>query len=129
MEEEKKEKGLLRKAFEYAAKGVVMGTIAAVFWQVILDPIFFPLIHDVFNINTQAWVAFVQSHLNWIPEMLGFSGDGGLLNTDFMQAILEPYKEQVAVPAEGMINNFADQAFEMSGEAFSPDLLNSLIPE
>ncbi len=88
---EKSESGFLRKAFVGALKVATIGLLAAVAWQVFLDPIFFPIFHDPTNATAQALVSMIHTNFSWIPEMLGLTGGGGLLNTEFAQAALGPY--------------------------------------
>jgi len=107
---ETKKKGLLSRAFnskavKFVAFGVVGALLGNVAWQIFLDPLFFPIIHDTTNITTQAWCNMIQSTFNFIPESLGFIGDWGLLKTDFMQSVLAPYAEKVATIAPDQINN------------------------
>lgn len=72
-------------------KLVTIGVAAAVAWQVFLDPIFFPILHDAGNLIAQGWVNMIHSHFSFIPDAIGFTGDGGLLKTEFAQNILKPY--------------------------------------
>lgn len=82
---------------------VITGNI---FWQVVLDPLFFPAVHG-YQIHEDmfAMVEMMQQNFGWVHEMIGFSGDDGFLQTEFMQTILEPYKEGFESPAEALQNN------------------------
>lgn len=94
-----KKSGWLQKAFWGAAKLVTVGVVAAVAWQVLLDPSFLPVFHDALNQNAQAWASLVRENFGEpITNFLGFTGDGGLLNTEFAQNILEPYMKKAPVP-------------------------------
>lgn len=84
--------GKLTKLFVKAAwfgVGIATGLM-------IMDPIseliHFPFLHGVAgNGNAQAAMAMIQDYMGWFPEMMGWSGDGGLMNMEWMQALLEPY--------------------------------------
>lgn len=89
------------KAFISAAKLVTVGLAAAVAWQVFLDPIFFPIFHDTSNITAQAFVHMIHENFSWIPEIIGLTGDGGFLNTEFMKSTLAPHIAAVS-PAAAM---------------------------
>lgn len=103
---DEKEGFSLSKVFKKVAVGALklatIGLAAAVAWQLFLDPLFFLPIHDPTNTTMQAWVAMINDWFGWIPDLVGATGDGGLLHTDFMQDNLAPYMNQVATlsPAE-----------------------------
>lgn len=80
------------------AKLATIGLVAAVAWQVFLDPIFFPIFHDATNLTSQAWVHTIHEMFSWIPDILGLTGDGGLLNTDIAQSFLANGYEAVQPP-------------------------------
>ncbi len=85
--------------FNFIAKGfkwAAFGFVAAVGWQVFLDPIFFPIFHDTTNATAQAFVSFINSSFDWIPDIVGLTGDGGLLNMDWAQNILEPHYDLIS---------------------------------
>ncbi|HOO80992.1 MAG TPA: hypothetical protein PK513_00625 [Alphaproteobacteria bacterium] len=92
MEKDKKEKGMLSKVFGGAAKLATIGVAAAVTWQILLDPIFFPIIHNLAAHPTAAaWVSFIQDHTAFITDFIGFTGDGGLLQSEWGDALLADY--------------------------------------
>ena len=108
--------GMLKRAFWGAVKLATVGLAAAVAWQVFLDPIFFPIFHDTTNTTAQATISLINDYFSWIPDLIGLTGDGGLLNTEFGQAALEPYYELNAPTMPGEIK----QAYP---EGFSADFL------
>ena len=94
-------------------KLATIGLFAAVAWQVFLDPIFFPIFHDVTNTTAQAWVHFIHQGFSWIPELLGLTGDGGLLNTEFMQRVLSNSYEVVSIPTDEEIASVPLELIEL----------------
>lgn len=119
MGDDKKEEGWLSKAFWGAAKLVTIGLVSAVAWQIFLDPIFFPIFHDPTNTTAQAFVSMINTTFDWIPDLIGLTGDGGLLNTEFAQGMLEPYMDQVAyTPASELVA----QTSSMPDGGFSLDM-------
>lgn len=84
-----------------AAKLATIGLAAAVAWQVFLDPIFFPIFHDTSNVTAQAFVHMIHESFSWIPEIIGLTGDGGFLNTEFMKSTLAPHIAAIS-PASAM---------------------------
>lgn len=107
---DEKKGGWLARNFKKAAIGALklatVGVAAAVSWQLFLDPLFFLPIHDPTNVTMQAWVSFMNDSFGWIPDIVGATGDGGLLNTEFAQSVLEPYKG--LSPMEMNNTNYAD---------------------
>lgn len=111
MAKDKKERGMLSKAFWGAAKLATIGVVAAVAWQILLDPIFFPIIHNLPAYpDAAAWVDFVNDHTTFITDIIGFTGDGGLMQMDFMQAVLEPYYAQPGAYSSGYLASAAPTA-------------------
>lgn len=74
------ESGWLKKAFMGAVKLATVGLVAAVAWQMFLDPLFFPIIHDTTNLVAQAWIMKVNSLFSWIPQHAGLAKTPGLLS-------------------------------------------------
>ncbi len=90
--------GLLTKIFTGAVKLATVGFVAAVAWQLFLDPIFFPIFHDPTNATAQAFVSLIHESFSWIPDVIGLTGDGGLLNSQFAQNMLAPHYNALAAP-------------------------------
>ncbi len=119
------QQGSLTNTFANAAGNLAMGALklatiglaSAVAWQIFLDPIFFPIFHDTTNATAQAFVQMINEIFSWIPEMIGLTGESGFLNTDFMQNMLDPYYDQVAVPEAEIVQHVTEQ----TGAAFSMD--------
>ncbi len=95
---EESKKGFLRTAFVGAAKLATIGLAAAVAWQIFLDPIFLPIFHDTSNVTAMAWRSMLNDYFGWIPKVIGLTGDGGLLQSQFAQSALSPYVS--ATPAQ-----------------------------
>jgi hypothetical protein len=102
-----------------ALKLATIGLCAAVFWQVLMDPIFFPLIHDPTNLNMQAWVMFVNDYLGWIPQILGFAKEPGLLSGP-MDSLLASRKELLQIPSTESVGN-------LFSDGLSFDALSSVV--
>ncbi len=105
MEHTADNKGLLSQAF---LKATMFG-IGALTGMVLLDPLsealMFPIFHGSENATADAFMAFVQTNLSWIPDIIGLTGDGGILHTDFAQEILAPYYELVETPSTTQLND------------------------
>lgn len=110
----KPEKGLLTRVFTKAVEIATIGLVAAVAWQVFLDPIFFPIFHDPTNLVAQSWVAFIRDSFGWIADLVGFTGDGGLMQTDFMEGVLAPYKANLAMPTPMDVGTAMPDGFSIS---------------
>lgn len=86
-------KGFLTKAFI----GAAFFTAGAVATGILFDPLThalnMPFMHDPFNQNAQALIGMIQENFSFVHEWTGLKGDGGLLNMDFAQEILGPYKK------------------------------------
>ena len=106
---EETKRGWLTKTFIGAAKLATIGLAAAVAWQIFLDPIFFPIFHDTTNVTAMAWRGMLNDYFGWIPKVVGLSGDGGLLQSEFVQNALAPY-----IPAS---TSTAIQTAQASGAA------------
>ena len=104
------EKGFLTKAFMGAVKLATVGFVAAIAWLVLMDPIFFPIFHDPTNATAQAFVSFIHEGFSWVPDVIGLTGDGGFLNTEFMRASLAPHYSatpmEVAAASAGGVMSF-----------------------
>lgn len=96
---EGKQSGWLTKAFMGAVKLATIGVAGAVAWQMFLDPLFFPVIHDTSNIIAQAWMMKMNSMFSWIPQHAGLAHEPGLL-TGFMKSFLAKEIEALT-PASG----------------------------
>ena len=101
-----------KKAATWALKVATIGVAAAVCWQMFMDPLFFLPIHDPTNLTMQSWVAFMNDHFGWIPDMVGATGDGGLLNSDFAQSFLGEYR---GISPQEMAANYAAPAVDPTG--------------
>lgn len=115
---ETKEQGWLTKAFMAVGKVITIGLISAIAWQIFLDPIFFPIFHDPTNTTAQAFVSMINSTFSWIPELIGLTGDGGLLNMDFMQSILEPFMDYTPQGMAETIESSSAASFESMDDFF-----------
>ena len=118
------EPGFLTGSF---GKAVVQGTLFAAsfaiggyFGNLLFDPFFFPIIHDPANPVGQALIGFMADTFGWAHELMGVTGDGGLLNTDFVQGYLEPYYPSNAAD---IIRSYSDEGLGNAGDAFMDDLL------
>lgn len=114
MNEEKKSGWSLTSVFSVAAiTAFVVTTIENIGWQLVLDPIFFPIVHGMGNATSLAWIAMMQDWFNWIPYHLGLMGDGGLLKPVTDMAV-SGYAGATSVPT---LTNFAKAAvpFSMDG--------------
>lgn len=122
--------GAFKKAAFIGTIGLATGFIGGIFWQLWIDPIFFPILHDTSNITAQAWVLMINETFSFVPDLLGLTGDGGFLNTDFMQARLAPSIEALAIPDIETITTISggiDAAagtggIESAVEEFTPNL-------
>ncbi len=91
------QQGSLSSGFNIASgiKWAVVGLASfAVFGYVdnfIFDPFFFDSIHDTSNATSQAFKALLTDNFGWLHDLSGLTGDWGLLQMDWAQAILEPY--------------------------------------
>lgn len=100
MAEEKK--GLLSRIANKAFSVETIATVAL--WTVpmfflfgyidnaIFDPLFFDVIHaaDLSPEMTQ-WKSAVNGALGWMHDIVGFTGDGGFLHSEFGQSALERF--------------------------------------
>jgi hypothetical protein len=103
--------GGLSKTFNKVAWGAVklatIGVIAAVAWQMFLDPMFFPLFHDTTNVVAQAWVMKINELFSWIPQTVGLAKTPGLL-TPVMENFLSNEIAMLTPPDPATLaNNFA----------------------
>jgi hypothetical protein len=100
-------KGWLSKIFMTVVKTVTIGLVAAVAWQIFLDPLFFPIIHDTTNVVAQAWMMKVNSMFGWIPQAAGLAKEPGLL-TGVMKSFLSKEMALLAPPpTEAVMQTFA----------------------
>lgn len=109
------ESGFLTKVFTKAAELATIGLLTAVAWQIFLDPIFFPIFHDPTNIIAQSWVSFIREHFGWISDLVGFTGGGGILNTDIAQSFLAPHQAQLSLPVSSEISGAYPGGLSMEG--------------
>ena len=96
----------MRKAFKFAAYGLLVSVPLAIMGQMWLDPQFLLLFHDTSNIMAQAWVMKINSMFSWIPQTVGLSKTPGLL-TPVMEKFLA--KElSILKPSTTVANILAD---------------------
>lgn len=107
----------LKSVFKLAVVTVPLMIAGAIFWQSVLDPIFFPAVHAALtNPTMSAYMAFMQDSFSWVTDALGFTGNGGLLNTEFAQNILEPY-----MPDLPSVDDYVPPTLGTSSSTFSFD--------
>lgn len=56
----------------------VVAVAVNVGWQLLLDPLFFPVFHGAQNEVAQASILFMKDWFGWLPYHLGLTGEGGL---------------------------------------------------
>lgn len=92
-----KESGWLSKAFSFAVKAALVTIpimiVGNVFWQLALDPTFFPWLHDPNNIMAQALVMKMEGVRHTALWAAGLEGDGPL--SGIMQSWLQPEMQQI----------------------------------
>ncbi|MGB4107794.1 MAG: hypothetical protein WBK55_08370 [Alphaproteobacteria bacterium] len=84
---EETKSGWLSNVFWGAVKLATVGLVAAVAWQMFLDPLFFPILHDPSNPVGQAWMHAINNYFGWIPQHAGLAKEPGLL-TGLMKSLL-----------------------------------------
>lgn len=92
---EEAKSGWLTNVFMGAVKLATIGIAAAVAWQLFLDPLFFPIIHDTTNIIAQAWTMKINNLFSWIPQHAGVAHEPGLL-TPIMKWLLSDEIAEIA---------------------------------
>lgn len=92
-----KEKGWLSRTFSFVVKAALV-TIPIAFaanigWQLLLDPTFFPWLHDPNNVMAQAMVMKMEGLRHAALWATGLEGDGPL--SGVMQNWLAPEVQQI----------------------------------
>ncbi len=124
---EEKSSGWLTKVFKAVVKTVTIGVIAAVAWQVFLDPLFFPLFHDTTNLIAQAWIVKDNAMFGWIPQHAGFSQTPGLL-TGLLRWLLGPEIAALTPPTgEKLVERMGGDGFDLDSDLISGT--SSALPE
>lgn len=100
-----------------AAKTVTIGLVAAVAWQMFLDPLFFPIIHDTTNIVAQAWMMKVNSLFSWIPQHVGLAKEPGLLSP-LMHSFLSKEIGTLSMPSASTMMSSAPGALSLDAFAY-----------
>ena len=98
-----KKSGWLTKAFMGAVKLATVGVVAAVAWQIFLDPLFFPVFHGN-SIVAQAWMMKINSLFGWLPLHIGLTAEPGLLS-GVMQSFLAPEISALTPPPVETMTN------------------------
>ena len=92
------EPGFLTGSFGKALlKGSLMVAGFAVggyFSNLLFDPFFFPIIHDPSNEVGQALIGFMADTFGWLHDLIGLTGDGGLIILILCRVILNPITHQ-----------------------------------
>ena len=116
---EKGKKGWLKKAFWGAAKWCTIGLAITItghlFWQTLLDPLFFPVIHDESNVVAQSLQDYMRDKFGFVLEKIGLKGDGGILNNPWVQDhTIGPYmayhEATAPTPSDGASSSFNSNA-------------------
>lgn len=93
----------LKNLFRIAVVAIPLAIGVNVFWQLALDPTFFPWIHDTTNVTAQALTMKMESFRHAALWAFGLEGDGPL--SGIMQAWLEPEVNQIL--AERTVDSIA----------------------
>lgn len=102
----------LTKIFTKVVEVATIGLVCAVAWQIFLDPIFFPIFHDTTNATAQAFVHMIHSTFSWIPDLLGLTGNGGLLHTGPAQSLLQPFYDATQLASSDNLSKAFDGGYD-----------------
>jgi hypothetical protein len=112
MAEEAKSGGWLSKVFWGAVKIATVVLVANVAWQMFLDPLFFPVIHDTTNAVSQAWTAMINDNFGWIPRHAGLTKETGLL-TGIMKAVLGDRVKAYETPSDEVVTTVSEAVSDL----------------
>jgi len=96
---DEKKKGFLSSIFNFETitKAILITIplviVGNIFWQLALDPTFFPWIHDNSDVMSQALIAKMEPVRHAALWTFGLEGDGPL--SGIMQAWLQPEMDQI----------------------------------
>ncbi len=88
---DKPKKGLLKKAFGFAAKAVLWTLPVTVCASLIFDPTWLLIFHNEQNIMAQAFIQTMEPYTSWLPEMVGLKGEDGLFYPLMKSFVSEKY--------------------------------------